>query len=332
MAARPAPARPGPSVPLEGENWVGGLARAIAALECHDDVTLTKVAQMLGLRRLPAANVPSQGPVDTPVSTSSAGRVTEPKPAPRRAGEGASAPAPREPAPPMPLLNPVGTEFAVQRLWTEPVLAEAPASTTSRRSFHQSLLPPRSQAAILRLLLSRVVREGPIDTERMITDLARGAYISELPRQPVRTLRFGVQVLVDIGQGMQLFIRDQQELLNRITAITGRHACDVRYFAGNPLSNGRGPGWTWKPLTAPPRGTRVLLLSDFGQHRAGAGAERVDIATWQTAITTFQRGGCLPVALTPLPARRQPSWLRALMPVLTWDRTTTAAMAHARLR
>ncbi|MGW2032889.1 hypothetical protein [Streptomyces sp. NPDC001811] len=321
--------QPGLSMTFQGENWVGGLARAMVALRSHDDITLTKVAGMLGLRRLPATGVPTDAPAGSPMTTVSTGAVREPKLAPRPAVDGPNATVRREPAPPMPLLTPIGTEYAVQRLWTVPVLAETPAPTTSRRRTHESLLPPRSQAAILRLLLSRVVQEGPIDTERMITDLARGAYISELPRRPVRTLRFGVQILVDVGPGMQLFIRDQQELLRRIIAITGRHACDVRYFSANPLRAGREAGWSWKPLTAPPRGTRVLVLSDFGQHRARG--EAVDVGTWQTATTIFHRGGCLPVALTPLPAQRQPSWLRSLMPVLTWDRTTTAAMAHARL-
>lgn len=321
------PAGSGPSIPLEGENWVGAMARAVATLGCHDDVTLDKIAGMLGLRRLPSTGAPGGPSTGAPVSATATGRPTAPTPAPRPPEAEPSVPAPREPAHSMPLLSPVGTELAVQRLWTQPALAETPASAVSRRSHHQSLLPPRSQAAILRLLLSRVVPEGPIDTERMITDLARGAYLSELPRRPVRTLRFGVHVLLDIGQGMELFLRDQQELLHRIIAVTGRHACDVRYFAGDPLRSGRGAGWTWKPLTAPPRGTRVLLVSDFGRNRAGT----VDVTAWQTAITVFRRGGCLPVALTPLPASRQPSWLRALVPVLTWDRTTTAAMAHARL-
>ncbi|MFC8668739.1 hypothetical protein [Streptomyces sp. NPDC057199] len=165
----------------------------------------------------------------------------------------------------------------------------------------------------------------------MVIDLAKGTYIGELPRTPVRTLRFGVQVLVDIGTGMQLFIRDQQELLNRISAIIGRHACDIRYFAGDPRRNGTGARWTYKPLAAPARGTRVLILSDFGLHHAGTPTRTVGAHEWQEALTVLHRGGCLPVGLTPIPAPRQPSWLRAMMPLLTWDRTTTAAAAHTRM-
>ncbi|MFK4222175.1 hypothetical protein [Streptomyces sp. NPDC019890] len=231
----------------------------------------------------------------------------------------------------MSLLVPLGTELAVQRSWTQPVLQERPVRRSHRRSLYQPLLPPRTEAAILRLLLSRVVNEGPIDVERMLTTLASGSYVSELPRQPIRTLRFGVQVLVDLGVGMQLFMRDQQELLERIAAIVGRHTCDVRYFGGSPLRNGASGGWTWKPYVAPPLGTRVLILSDFGQHQAPHASEAAAPRDWQKTVTILQRGGCLPVGLTPLPPARQPAWLRALMPVLTWDRTTTAATAYARL-
>ncbi|MEB3962028.1 hypothetical protein OKJ48_17500, partial [Streptomyces kunmingensis] len=246
-------------------------------------------------------------------------------------GAGPQPVAPREAPSQMPLLFPLGTELAVQRQWTQPPVADEPAPGGARPRAYLPLFPPRSESAILRLLLSRVVDEGPIDVQKILTAMAHGRYMTALPRMPVRTLRFGVQVLVDISEGTRLFARDQQELLHRITAIAGAHACDIRYFAQDPLRSGPAGGWSWKRYTPPPVGTRVLIISDFGQHalpRVGQAGIRV---VWQRAAGLWHRAGSLPVGLAPLPAHQQPSWLRPLLPVLSWDRSTTASTAYARL-
>ncbi|MDN0196561.1 hypothetical protein [Streptomyces sp. S.PNR 29] len=315
----------------EGENWIGDMARAMTALPSLDAAALHKVAAMLSLRQTSPAQTRNRVKQGTAAAEVASRAEPHSQPPPRQRPDQQNTRARREPAPPMSLLVPLGTELAVQRAWTEPVLAETPARRTVTRGVYQSLLPPRSEPAILRQLLSRRVYEGPIDVERTLTILTSGQYVSYLPRHPVRTLRFGVQVLVDIGDGMELFLRDEEELLNRIAAVAGRHACDVRYFADDPMYNGSGAGWTWKPYTAPPLGTRVLVLSDFGRHRIPRSRTGADPGTWQKVVTMLHRAGCLPVALTPLPQSLQPQWLRTLMPVLTWDRTTTAATAYTRL-
>jgi hypothetical protein len=220
----------------------------------------------------------------------------------------------------------------VRRQWTQPPVAYEPAPGTAPPRPYLPLFPPRSESAILRLLLSRVVHEGPIDVQRILTAMAHGHHMAELPRLPVRTLRFGVQVLVDISEGTRLFARDQQQLLNRITAIAGAHACDIRYFAQNPLRSGPAAGWSWKAYTAPPAGTRVLVISDFGQNAVPRAEQTDNRKMWQRAAILWHRAGSLPVGLAPLPPRQQPAWLRSLMPVLSWDRSTTASTAHARLR
>ncbi|WP_369275944.1 hypothetical protein AB5J55_43860 [Streptomyces sp. R11] len=127
---------------------------------------------------------------------------------------------------------------------------------------YESLLPPSSEAATLHVLVSRMPPEGPVDLDRLLDRLAGNVAVEELPRQPVRTLRFGVQILVDLGEGMEPFWRDE---MDGVTAIAGRQSCQVRYFSGCPLHrSGEGAGWTWKPYRPPARGAKVLVLSDFG--------------------------------------------------------------------
>ncbi|MFJ4518968.1 hypothetical protein [Streptomyces sp. NPDC088816] len=198
---------------------------------------------------------------------------------------------------------------------------------------YQSLLPPSSEAATLHVLLSRTVPEGPVDLERLVEQLAGNVTVEALPRLPVRTLRFGVQVLVDLGEGMEPFLRDEMELVDRVTAIAGQHGCQVRYFSGCPLHrSGEGAGWTWKPYRPPAEGAKVLVLSDFGCN-GGSGrsaAERLR-KDWQETAKIMRRSGCPAVALSPVPQTRIPSWMSTLMPVLSWDRTTTTAQAQVRL-
>ncbi|MFI9780515.1 hypothetical protein ACIHCV_38575 [Streptomyces sp. NPDC051956] len=305
------------------------MARVLAAVDVSDEATFGKAAAMLGMRpkAVAVARTPSKPTERTPTATR---RSVTPRSSARSGGDSKPV-APREAPSQMPLLFPLGTELAVQRQWTQPPVADEPTPGTARPGAYLPLFPPRSESAILRLLLSRVVDEGPIDVQKILTTMAHGRHMTELPRMPVRTLRFGVQVLVDISEGTRLFARDQQELLNRITAIVGAHACDIRYFAQDPLRSGPAGGWSWKRYTAPPVGTRVLIISDFGQHaisRAGQAGTRV---MWQRAAGLWHRAGSLPVGLAPLPAHQQPSWLRPLMPVLSWDRATTASTAYTRL-
>ncbi|WP_158997557.1 hypothetical protein [Streptomyces aureus] len=304
----------------------------MAAVDVSDEATFHAAAAMLGLH--PKAVQTTQEPSKPSAHASlSPRRAKTPSPSTSSGGlrqAGTPLEAPR----PIPLLFPMGTELAVSRQWTQPPVATEPTPNRGPTPPHPylPLFPPRSESAILRLLLSRVVHEGPIDVQRVLTAMAHGRHVAELPRLPVRTLRFGVQVLVDINEGTRLFARDQQQLLDRITAIAGAHACDVRYFAQNPLRSGRSAGWSWKPYTAPPSGTRVLIISDFGQNTVPRAEQAENRKVWQRAAALWHRADCLPVGLAPLSARQQPAWMRLLMPLLSWDRSTTASTAHARLR
>ncbi|MGD9482706.1 hypothetical protein WDH52_05500 [Streptomyces sp. TRM70308] len=340
-----------------GVNWLADLARAVHALgpDAVDGATLDRIAGMLGLER---AERPGGGPAATPAPPGHAA-VPSTAPPPRAAPPPGPPRAPGPPAegagPGLPLLDPVRVRGPApgKRAWSGPALAgqEGPTAPGGGpagggppvggpgrplgdgapvpAARYRPLLPPRSEAAILHTLCARVVPEGPVDVDRLLEELARGTAPAALPRQPVRTLRFGVQVLIDLGPGMQPFHRDQDEIRRRIAAVAGRHACQVRYFADCPLRrSGPGPGWTWQPYRPPATGTRVLVLSDFGVHTATQSApSRVE--DWREFAAGLHRHGCPLTALAPVPAGRLPGWLTALMPVLVWDRGTTATQARA---
>ncbi|MFB6521220.1 hypothetical protein [Streptomyces sp. NPDC056401] len=230
------------------------------------------------------------------------------------------------------MLTPLIEAADTSPAWSFPALAERVGGTTEAELPHHPLLPPNSETATLQTVLSRIVPEGAVDIHRLLEEIATGRPLEELPRLPVRTLRFGTQVLVDLGPGMELFARDQAEMLNRITAIVGRHATDILYFAESPLHHaGPGASWTWRPYRPPAAGTRILVLSGFGCHLHGAEPSPSLWQEWQDLTALLRRSGCLPVAMVPLPQDRFPGRLASLMPVLSWDRSTTTVQAESRV-
>ncbi|MEU2742192.1 hypothetical protein ABZ656_44595 [Streptomyces sp. NPDC007095] len=313
-----------------GEIWIADMARVVTSLgvDLADHVTLTEIAELLGMqmpapvRRASQTGAPHSGAV--PPSP-------QPPPPARPSAPATESASPAQPFPdePTPLLTPLSSGQSEPRAWAEPALALQDQQPAAHPAPYEPLLPPSSEAATLHAVLSRIVFEGPVDLERLLDLVAENAFVTELPRRPVRTLRFGVQLLVDLGEGMQPFLRDEMEILERVAAIAGRHSCEVRYFTDCPLHRcGEGAGWTWKPYRPPASGAKVLVLSDFGQHGNSGGSAAYRLRRdWEAAVDLMRRNGCLPAALAPMPPDRFPAWLTSLMPVLSWDRTTTTARA-----
>ncbi|MFF2535894.1 hypothetical protein [Streptomyces cyaneofuscatus] len=321
--------------------WVGDLARALTRLgvDHGDREAVRRIAVLLGLRG------PVPGPEPAPRwQAPSAPEAEEERraapPPPLRAEDAAALPDNAESPPsttegaagPLPLLTPLAGASGARPAWRFPALAERGDGPAEAEPAHHSLLPPNSETATLQTVLSRTVPEGEIDTHRLLEEFATGRPLQDLPRLPVRTLRFGTQVLVDLGPGMEMFARDQEELVNRITVIVGRHATDVLYFAVSPLNHvGPGAGWTWRPYRPPAAGTRVLILSGFGCNLPGSGPSPMLWQEWQEVTALLRRSGCRPAALVPLPPDRFPAPLTSLMPVVSWDRSTTTVQAESRV-
>ncbi|MFD3969926.1 hypothetical protein [Streptomyces cyaneofuscatus] len=321
--------------------WVGDLARALTRLgvDQDDGEKVRRIVALLGLRGSVSGPEPAPQWRAPAVPEAEEERSAAP-PASPRAPDADAPPENLDSLPstadgtagPLPLLTPLAADSDTRPEWRFPALAERGDGPAEAEPGHHSLLPPNSETATLQTVLSRTVPEGEIDTHRLLEEFATGRPLQELPRLPVRTLRFGTQVLVDLGPGMEMFARDQEELVNRITVIVGRHATDVLYFAGSPLNHaGPGAGWTWRPYRPPAAGTRVLILSGFGCNLPGAGPVTTVWQEWQELTALLRRSGCRPAALIPLPPDRFPAPLTSLMPVVSWDRSTTTVQAESRV-
>jgi hypothetical protein len=206
------------------------------------------------------------------------------------------------------------------------VLPEPPASPPSGSD---SLLPPTQQRAILSALCRSPAATGDIDVDELVERIARGEPVRRLPFTAAPTTRRGIQVLVDFGDGMRPFVRDQEELVEGLERVAGPDGFEVLRFAGCPLDEpGAGPGpiWTWRPYLAPLAGQPVIVLSDFGAGVKPSLRWALQ-RQWLGFATALHAAGNQIVGLAPVPTDRLPGELRATLPILTWDRTIRVADA-----
>jgi hypothetical protein len=315
---------------MPGDIWWGDVIRAQHALGVRTTAEFAAIAEALGYRtsdrhvpipRPTDAAFPAQPP-EPPVTQGHPGRESwQGSAGDEDAGDRAN----------LPLLQPVAREpIGSVMLKQGDVLARTPvADGRMGGSRRWPLLPPRSSAAILQYLLSRSVPDGAADIATVLTMIAAGRPVNELPREQTRTLRFGAQILVDHGESMRPFRRDQADVVSDVRAVVGASMTNVAYFADVP-SRGAGPGrrWSWQPYEPPISGTRVLLLTDFGIGADPLATHRASPAEWARVLRLLLHQDCRPVALVPYPPQRWPRQLRRLCPMVTWDRHTT--VGHAR--
>ncbi|MFI9827555.1 hypothetical protein ACIHIX_07695 [Streptomyces sp. NPDC051913] len=308
--------------------WLGDVARALAALGDHDPETLRAVSELLGVTK----NTSGTGDEIRPSEAPDAGRRPQP-PAPARPDIGQTAPVPAFHAPATTaggqdaagtgprLLVPVVRASRPPVRWTVPALRAA--SRSGPPPLRQPLLAPRSAPAIVQAAVSRWEPDGDVDIPRAVDRLAKGLPLNTLPRRPAPTLRFGVQVLVDRGLGMQPFHRDQDDLVARIRGTVGQDTTEVLYFEDS-LVGGAGPAdhGAWQPYVPPVPGTRVLLLTDLGLG-GPAHSWQGGRAEWERLFERLTRARCAPVVFLPYPRHRWPSWATDRVRMVPWDRRTT---------
>lgn len=316
---------------MPGRVWLADAARALALLTPGSEEEFDATMQALGLqRRLSAGSV--VGPTTPPVE------AREPPQRPADS-EGQQLPADVEtpippgthdsgPEPDLPLLDPVDHEnVTIADPYAQTLPRPTPRSATPPMP-HHPLLSPRSAQAILRTALSRSIDSGDLDIEAVVERVAQWQPIEDLPRKRLRSMRFGVEVLVDRGKAMQPFARDQAEIAGRIRRLVGRELTKVRSFAESPMRGyGNGPSHSWQPYQPPCPGTKVLILSDLGIGGPALNPHRSTGQDWRTFAQLLRQQACEPVALVPYPPHRWPTTLTALFPLICWDRSTTTGGA-----
>jgi hypothetical protein len=188
------------------------------------------------------------------------------------------------------------------------------------------LFRPQWTRAILGASLSTQTPTGPPDMDRVVEIIAQGGVMRFLPRQRVMTLAHGVQVLLDVGEGMQPFSQDRATLLRDLKRIVGDGALDVLRFSGSLRKVRRGRTIRrWRAYTGfPPQlGACVLVVSDFGIGRSLSLSHGASPSTWLAFAKRLNRRGHRVVGFLPYPPSRWPLLLARAVVLVQWDRSTS---------
>ena len=146
-------------------------------------------------------------------------------------------------------------------------LATLLADPVAAPSEPEDLFPAGQRRALLGGLCASRRLEGDLDVEAVTERIGQGEVVATIPRRPVLTTRYGIELLVDVGEGMRPFGADVARVRTAIERIVGRDNLDVQQFAGCPLEDpgaGRGPHWTWERYNPAASARPALALSDLG--------------------------------------------------------------------
>jgi len=300
---------------------LGDLARALTHLAPENAMTREEIARLLGfgIRELSQLKTGPRPPVPS---------------------------EPELPSPPLQPPTPPLDKTAPQRIepiFTEPLrplrlLLDGPSlehphtPSSSSQIVFAPLLKPVWERNLISAAVATCAPTGPLDVPRLVDTTARGRPLRTIPRLPQPSLFRGVQVLVDLGEGMEPFARDQAHLLEELRRIVGTESTSVAHFRNNPL---RGTGvnpWTWGPYRPPHPGTPVLALTDLAIGGPVLDPDRSSEGEWLTFAARLAHASCPLVAFVPYPERRWPRRLKRQTALICWDRSTTVGAIFRRIR
>lgn len=194
---------------------------------------------------------------------------------------------------------------------------------SSSKPVLESLLNKNSSRSVILTILATISQEGDVDFNRIIDTLCKNSIVKDLPRLNLATLRRGVQLLVDVGESMGPYKRDQIYLQSEIRRIIGKENTSVFRFVGTPLKGVKtGFQLEFSNYTAPRPGTPILLLTDLGIGQPPFSKDPANVGEWIEFINTIKRNKCPLIALVPYRNNRWPIQLKPLLHIIYWDRST----------
>lgn len=229
-----------------------------------------------------------------------------------------------EPRPRMAPTTGRGSMISVQDWSGKCSLREPPSAQMQRKRLpHVPLFNPRRQHDILLSCASIETLDGPVDIDALVEAIARRGIVHRLPNKPSLSLRRGLQILVDVGEGMELFHRDQKALISSLRSILGRDGVSEVRFRADPLERCQlNPAGDWVRYEPPREGTPVLVLTDLGIS-VGRRRESTDPSRWLKLATLLNSRASRLTIFTPYPHHRWPSTLRGRITIVHWDCATT---------
>jgi hypothetical protein len=229
----------------------------------------------------------------------------------------------------------------------------APASAASSPPAPPPLFARNHRRGILTAAIATWVPEGPLAIEQVVSATIQRRPILRLPRELRSTVRRGVQLLVDRGESLAPFWRDQDELVLRFRELLGRGRFELVEFRGIPVPAPIAPTdvdpaegtWEREPgilvgpdsagdrgWRAPRPGTPVLIVSDFGIGARPDHEEWVPVVRWRRFADELRAAGSPVLGLVPYASARWPAGLRSSIVCLPWSERTSAGTVRRAAR
>ena len=233
--------------------------------------------------------------------------------------------------------QPPETEAEPQEDAVGPVLTEENKKALSDKRLvdFESLVPQARLLPALRRLLGSS-SAGPLDTDRLIRQLASRQPPRHLPRRILPCWHPELVVLLDFCPRLWPYRWDMHGLAERLLQHVGRSGLSVRIIDHGPFgtwsdwlahqnrqSYADPPERRW---TMPRAGTPVLIVSDLGML---LGSQSRAAQAWADFIDALRRARVHPVALVPLGARQLGSPVASWLPLLRWSPDARPRPTHA---
>ncbi|MCP3961524.1 MAG: hypothetical protein GY719_27085 [bacterium] len=189
----------------------------------------------------------------------------------------------------------------------------------------KALLTDRTEAELTLAAVSTPSPTSEVDVEAAVRVLARARPLVEVPRLLAPRIGPGTQVLVDLGEPMQPFRRDQEKLVPRLRRLAGR-AVEVLYFRDDPAEDAGPTRYrrSWRRYAPPAAGLSVIALSDLG---CGVPVRPRAVHAWRSLALHLRGRGSRIVAFAPIQPLALDARLRHAVSLITWDRGTNRVAA-----
>ncbi len=189
----------------------------------------------------------------------------------------------------------------------------------------EDLVPQARLMPALRRLLG-ATREGALDLDRVIEQVAASRLPRRLPRRVFQRWHPDLVVLLDFCPRLWPYRWDMHRLAERLLRHVGRLGVSLRVINDGPL----GPWSDWlanqerrsprrhieQPWLMPPAGAPVLLVSDLGML---IGPQSAPAKAWAQFVKTLIHSEVRPLALVPLGARQLGAPVPPALPILRWS-------------
>ena len=199
-------------------------------------------------------------------------------------------------------------------------LAQGKAEDTLPLPRFEPLLRRSVERAVVSTLLKIRSRTGPPLIAELIAAAVQMKPLADLPASWQESVG-GVDVLLDVGDNMQLFSRDQEWLLALIQRVVGEGRVTVFTFSGSPMRGVTSEAEMVRRPYAPPRsGWPILMLTDLGIGARVSGYDAPAVSEWRDFAKCVRTAHCHLMAMVPYPRRRWPRI--AGVDIVQWDRPT----------